>query len=329
MTGVVLPVDGDTWWPSVVFSLDRQQGRAGVSGGLCCPAFPPAFFIRAAAAAPGYTGSSHVFRHARFHFQLRRQWRRWHRRVFQVHARAAMGGGQSRAVGIAEIAKATGFPRPTVHRIVAALTAERLLVEIGATRSWTLGHRLVQLASRSWSRSGLRTAARDALRAARRNRRNRASGRALGPVHGLYRETGKPQRGADGLAHRHQRVPAFHRRGQGLPGGAGARRGRAAAGPDRLRAADAADHRRRRCLAQAAAGRAPAAGPRTRRRTSRISTASARRCAMPAAVRWPPSASARWRSGRSQTSRPATWRRCCAPAAIGQRLAENPNLAYA
>ncbi|WZB73063.1 helix-turn-helix domain-containing protein [Achromobacter xylosoxidans] len=60
-------------------------------------------------------------------------------------------------VGIAEIAKATGFPRPTVHRIVAALTAERLLVEIGATRSWTLGHRLVQLASRSWSRSGLRT----------------------------------------------------------------------------------------------------------------------------------------------------------------------------
>ena len=38
MTGVVLPVDGDTWWPSVVFSLDRQQGRAGVSGGLCCPA---------------------------------------------------------------------------------------------------------------------------------------------------------------------------------------------------------------------------------------------------------------------------------------------------
>ena len=67
-------------------------------------------------------------------------------------------------VGIAEIAKATGFPRPTVHRIVAALTAERLLVEIGATRSWTLGHRLVQLASRSWSRSGLRTRARDALR---------------------------------------------------------------------------------------------------------------------------------------------------------------------
>ena len=70
-------------------------------------------------------------------------------------------------VGIAEMAKATSFPRPTVHRIVAALQAERMLVEVGSTRSWTLGPRLVQLASRSWSRSGLRLAAVDALRALR------------------------------------------------------------------------------------------------------------------------------------------------------------------
>ena len=28
MTGVVLPVDGDTWWPSVVFSLDSKAARA-------------------------------------------------------------------------------------------------------------------------------------------------------------------------------------------------------------------------------------------------------------------------------------------------------------
>ena len=70
-------------------------------------------------------------------------------------------------VGIAEMAKATGFPRPTVHRIVAALQAERMLVEVGNTRTWTLGPRLVQLASRSWSRSGLRMAAVDALRALR------------------------------------------------------------------------------------------------------------------------------------------------------------------
>ncbi|MFC3217031.1 helix-turn-helix domain-containing protein [Comamonas sp. JC664] len=35
------------------------------------------------------------------------------------------------------MAKATGFPRPTVHRIVAALQAERMLVEVGSTRCWT------------------------------------------------------------------------------------------------------------------------------------------------------------------------------------------------
>ncbi len=69
--------------------------------------------------------------------------------------------------GIADIAAATGFPRPTVHRIVAALVAERMLVEVGATRTWTMGPRLLQLASRSWGRSGLRMAALDALRALR------------------------------------------------------------------------------------------------------------------------------------------------------------------
>ncbi|MGE8318364.1 MAG: IclR family transcriptional regulator [Comamonas sp.] len=70
-------------------------------------------------------------------------------------------------VAIADMARATGFPRPTVHRIVAALEAERMLVEAGGSRSWTLGPRLIQLASRSWSRSGLRLAALDALRALR------------------------------------------------------------------------------------------------------------------------------------------------------------------
>ena len=70
-------------------------------------------------------------------------------------------------MGIADMAKATGFPRPTVHRIVAALQAERMLVEAGSSRAWTLGPRLIQLASRSWSRSGLRMAALDALRALR------------------------------------------------------------------------------------------------------------------------------------------------------------------
>ncbi len=70
-------------------------------------------------------------------------------------------------IGIAELTRATGYPRPTVHRMVAALQAERMVVEVGNTRSWTLGPRLVQLASRSWSRSGLRMAAVDALRVLR------------------------------------------------------------------------------------------------------------------------------------------------------------------
>lgn len=70
-------------------------------------------------------------------------------------------------LGIADIAKATGYPRPTAHRIVAALQAEGMVAEVGATRSWVLGPRLIQLASRSWSGSGLRMAAAHALRALR------------------------------------------------------------------------------------------------------------------------------------------------------------------
>ncbi len=70
-------------------------------------------------------------------------------------------------MGIAEMSKATGFPRPTVHRIIAALQAERMLAEVGNTRTWTTGVRLVQLAGRSWGQSGLRMAATDALRSLR------------------------------------------------------------------------------------------------------------------------------------------------------------------
>lgn len=70
-------------------------------------------------------------------------------------------------IGIVELVNASGYPRPSVHRMVAALQAERMIVEVGSSRCWTLGPRLVQLASRSWSRSGLRMAAVDALRALR------------------------------------------------------------------------------------------------------------------------------------------------------------------
>ncbi|WP_200843387.1 IclR family transcriptional regulator [Pantoea sp. 18069] len=60
---------------------------------------------------------------------------------------------------IAELSKLSGYPRPTVHRTVAALVAERLLEESPRTGRLVLGPRLIQLASRSWERSELRLAA--------------------------------------------------------------------------------------------------------------------------------------------------------------------------
>ncbi|OAS14220.1 IclR family transcriptional regulator [Methylobacterium platani] len=66
---------------------------------------------------------------------------------------------------VARLAKATALPRPTVHRIVAALLAEGLLTdEDGAL---CLGPRLVSLAFRSWDGSLLRQAAREPLLALR------------------------------------------------------------------------------------------------------------------------------------------------------------------
>ena len=65
----------------------------------------------------------------------------------------------------AALVAASGFPRPTLHRIVAALLAEGLLRErSGRTTAYELGPRLIQLASRSWGRSDLRLAAVDELK---------------------------------------------------------------------------------------------------------------------------------------------------------------------
>ena len=66
-------------------------------------------------------------------------------------------------VNVAALMRATGYPRPTVHRIVAALTAEGLLAGNPQNTSLALGPRLIQLASKSWGRSELRLAALDAL----------------------------------------------------------------------------------------------------------------------------------------------------------------------
>ncbi|SCU73419.1 Transcriptional regulator, IclR family [Cupriavidus necator] len=65
---------------------------------------------------------------------------------------------------IAELSKLSGYPRPTVHRTVAALVAERLLEESPQTGRLALGPRLIQLANRSWGRSELRLASVDDLK---------------------------------------------------------------------------------------------------------------------------------------------------------------------
>jgi DNA-binding IclR family transcriptional regulator len=64
---------------------------------------------------------------------------------------------------IPQLAAACGYPRPTVYRIVGALIAEGLVVETPRGNTFSLGPRLLTLASRSWERSDLRVAAADAL----------------------------------------------------------------------------------------------------------------------------------------------------------------------
>jgi DNA-binding IclR family transcriptional regulator len=68
---------------------------------------------------------------------------------------------------IAQLAALTGYPRPTVYRIVGALIAEGLVVETRHGASYALGPRLMSLASRSWERSDLRIAATEALQTLR------------------------------------------------------------------------------------------------------------------------------------------------------------------
>lgn len=65
---------------------------------------------------------------------------------------------------VAALVRASGYPRATVHRIVAALLAEGLLVDSPKSGRLALGPRLIQLASRSWGRSDLRLAAVDELK---------------------------------------------------------------------------------------------------------------------------------------------------------------------
>jgi DNA-binding IclR family transcriptional regulator len=64
---------------------------------------------------------------------------------------------------VAALAAATGFPRPTVYRIVAALASEGLIAEGVDEATFALGPRLINLASRSWEQSSVRVASAQVL----------------------------------------------------------------------------------------------------------------------------------------------------------------------
>ncbi|HEY0294698.1 MAG TPA: IclR family transcriptional regulator [Bordetella sp.] len=69
--------------------------------------------------------------------------------------------------GVAELARASGYPRPTVYRIVSALLEHGLISQRREGGAYELGPRLLSLASRSWSRFDLRVALEPELRALR------------------------------------------------------------------------------------------------------------------------------------------------------------------
>lgn len=66
-----------------------------------------------------------------------------------------------------KLTKTLPFPRGTLYRILAALVAEGLIFENRDTGTYSLGHRLIQLASKSWETSDLRSVARDHIEALR------------------------------------------------------------------------------------------------------------------------------------------------------------------
>ncbi|EJL86753.1 transcriptional regulator [Herbaspirillum sp. CF444] len=70
---------------------------------------------------------------------------------------------QETPLSIAQLSVQSGYPRPTVYRILAALMAEGMVVENPRTKHFELGPRLINLASKSWAKSDIRTAAIDAL----------------------------------------------------------------------------------------------------------------------------------------------------------------------
>lgn len=64
---------------------------------------------------------------------------------------------------IAQLTKRAPYPRGTVYRLVSALIAEGLIIQLSEGGTFSLGPRLLQLAAKSWEDSDLRSIARDFL----------------------------------------------------------------------------------------------------------------------------------------------------------------------
>lgn len=70
---------------------------------------------------------------------------------------------QETPLTIAKLSARSGYPRPTVYRILAALMAEGMVKGNLHTKHFELGPRLIHLAGKLWAGSDIRMAATDAL----------------------------------------------------------------------------------------------------------------------------------------------------------------------
>lgn len=66
---------------------------------------------------------------------------------------------QEEPLSVVQLSTLSGYPRPTVYRILAALVAEGMVIEQPGGKHFTLGARLINLASKSWEQSDIRKAA--------------------------------------------------------------------------------------------------------------------------------------------------------------------------
>jgi DNA-binding IclR family transcriptional regulator len=70
----------------------------------------------------------------------------------------------SAALGLGDLARRTGMPKSTTHRILAALVRERFVAFDEASQTYTLGLKLFELARRVWTDLDVRAAAENAIR---------------------------------------------------------------------------------------------------------------------------------------------------------------------